>query len=553
MVAASTQIAADVGAKILNQGGNAFDAAVATAICTSVVDPGDGGLGGGGIAMIYSSHDEKHAVVDFNCRCPTIGDLEKNYPTLAGISEYTGYARVEDEANYFGYRSISVPGAPAGLELIVEKFGNLKLSDLVAPSVVLARHGFEPARYVCEYTDGILELMSAFPETFRIFGESYVPYGDYRLSEIDYAKTLEIFGESGSAGFYDGPIADKITDSMEKNRGLITAEDLRRYKPILGEPGEGSYRDHSIYFQPTGSGSPPVIECLNIAECFDLQKMKLNSPESIHVLIEALKLAWADRLSFDADPDFTKVPLEGMLSKEYAAERSEEIRMNGVIQKSAPGDPWKREKNATASEKVSSHPRRDGGHTSQITVVDKNRNFVSLTQTLWGAYGSLVTIPGTGIVMNNGQSRFDPDPKAANKPETGKRVLSNMSPMLIGKDGVPLAAAGGPGGRRIISTMVRFISNVVDFGMKSDAINQPRFHCETSEPVFVEPCWIDGMPVGVARALESLGHRLEMIPFRGAEYSGYPYISGPASAILVLGKELDGSADFRQAGGISAE
>jgi gamma-glutamyltranspeptidase / glutathione hydrolase len=552
VVAASTQTAAELGVKILkSQGGNAIDAAIAAAVCTSVVDPGDGGLGGGGIAIIYLSSEDKFFAVDFNCRCPSI-NLESDYPRVPGISEYTGYDNVQGDANVFGYKSISVPGIPAGLELLAEKFGRLQLRDLIQSSVELARHGFAPTRFVRGYIDGNLEVLSRDPQTFEIFGAPSLPYSDYQLVEADYAKTLETLGEQGASAFYYGEIADQIVQAMEKKGGLITKEDLSNYKATLGEPGKGTYRDHTIYFQSVGSGTPAVIESLNIAENFELPKKKRSSAEAIHLLIESMKLTWADRLAFDADPDFTRIPDQGLLSKEYASKRAEEINENHSIQKAVPGSPWKFQDVENVPTRLSSFAESQM-HTSQVTVVDKDRNFVALTQTLWGSFGSMVTIPGTGIVMNNGQSRFDPDPKAANKPEPGKRVLSNMSPLLVENEGRPFAAAGTPGGRRIISTMVHFLSSVIDFRMKSDALNEPRYHCETSEPVLIEPLWIDKMPIGTASRLEALGHKLEMIPVRGSEHSGYPYISGPGSAILLLDGKLNGSADVRQPGGIFAE
>jgi len=396
--------------------------------------------------------------------------------------------------------------------------------------------------------------MKDYPDIFRIFASQSKPYESYSLTLPEYAATLETLKEEGLSSFYTGNISKLILNAMEKGQGLISNEDLAEFHAKVYSPTRGSYRDHDILFPPVGSAGPCVVEALNILETFDLSLTRKYSAETIHLMVESLKLAWADRLAFDADPAYTRVPLDGMISKKYALKRSREISKDGIIIEAFPGNPWEHEpsnkRGADSSETPLGVNARET-HTCHINVVDKSGNAVSLTQTLWGGFGSLVTIPKTGIVMNNGQSRFDPDPKSANRPVARKRVLSNMCPLLIERDGLPFIAVGSPGGRRIISTMLIFLSNVIDFGMNSEALNEPRFHCEIREPVLVEPYWIDRIPVGVPRVLEKIGHRLQMIALSGGSFNGYPYMSGPASAIVLNAVTIDGTADSRQPGAIA--
>ncbi len=238
MVAAPVQIAADVGIKILKEGGNAIDAAAATAFCCSVVDPGDSGFGGGGLAMVYISSEDKFHVVDFNCTCPSL-NLESAYPLRGGLSEYTGYAAVEGDTNVHGYRSISVPGFASGMELLIEKFGTKKLRELLNPSIDVARNGFPVTRYVAGYIDGNYDYMKDYPETFRIFASQSKPYESYSLSLPEYAATLETLEEEGLSSFYNGKISKLILHAMEQGEGLVSSEDLAGFRAESLFPRQG--------------------------------------------------------------------------------------------------------------------------------------------------------------------------------------------------------------------------------------------------------------------------------------------------------------------------
>jgi gamma-glutamyltranspeptidase / glutathione hydrolase len=336
-------------------------------------------------------------VVDFNAVCPSLGP-ESPYELLKGISEYTGYRRVKDDSNVRGYNSISVPGLLAGLDVLLNKYGSKKLSDLVQPALKLARDGFRVNRYVAEYIDGSHDMMGAYPETAKIFAPDGTPRVGDKIVQADLAETLRTISREGSHAFYHGRIADRIVDSMEKNGGLITRDDLAGYKARVVRPAVTSYRGYEISAPPVGSGGNALLEALNIAENFDFAPVAHYSPEMIHLLIETLKLVWADRLAYDADPEFAQVPLQGLLSKGYAKGRFKEIDMSKVMVDAKAGDPWKHHKDRRKNPRRGSTRRPPGkdSHTTQITVVDKDRNMVSLTQTVWDSFGSLVTIQVRG-------------------------------------------------------------------------------------------------------------------------------------------------------------
>ena len=546
IVAAGEKPAAMIGLKVLKNGGNAFDAAVSTALAISVVDPGDSGLGGGGFAAIYDSSQDEFLVVDFNSVCPELVS-DSTYELLPSRSEYSGFTAVKNDENIYGYKSISVPGTAAGYELILEKYGTKKFSELVQPSIDLARRGHPMSRFVADYTDGKSELVSRYGETNRIFLSSGSIEEGQRLRLPDYAKTLELLQREGLGCFYTGSLAEKIVEAMGENGGLVTAEDLEAYSGKVVEPLSMNYRGYDVHVAPVGSGGPAVLQILGILQNFELGKMKHYSAEAVHLMIESMKLVWADRLKFDADPDYTETPMAEMLSESYCRNRAAEISPGSVIQSAQPGNPWRYSKPGGVREGKSRAGSAD--HTTHLTVVDGKRNFVALTQTLWGIFGSLVTIPGTGIVMNNGQSRFDPEPKSANKPEPRKRVLANMCPLIASRGGRPVLAAGTPGSKRVVTTMALSLINTMDYHADSESIDMPRFHVERGEPVLVEPLWLR-MPVGSARRLEKLGHRLVMVQVGGGTIAGYPYVSGPASMIMVKDGALKGTADSRQPGAI---
>ncbi len=550
MVATSMPDAADAGIRVLRSGGNAIDAAVATALAIAVVDPADSGLGGAGLATVYRRDSEEVTVVDFNAVCPS-RIAASTYPLLEGISKDTGYRRVESNANVLGYKAISVPGMLAGMDLLLSEYGTKKLTEVVGPAISLARNGFRTNRFVAEAIDWNLELMNRFPEMAAIFAPTGGPRIGETLVQKELAGTLKAISQEGADALYRGRVGEKIIGAIEKNGGLITATDLDRYEPQIVRPATTNYRGYEVSTPPIGSGGNALLEALNILENFDLGSLPYFSPEMVHLVVETLKLVWADRLVYDADPDFVRVPLRGLLSKDYAKHRSASINARRIIKRARAGDPWKYDQvSSRGSRRTPARPPRKDSHTTQITVVDKDRNMVSLTQTIWGTFGSFVTVPGTGIVMNNGQSRFDPDMRSSNKPEAGKRVLSNMCPTIVTKDGEPILATGSPGGRRIIATILGFLVAFIDYARGTDSLNAPRLHCEAGEPVLVESAWAEGVPLGTVRLLEKQGHRLQQVPISGAPYLGYTHISGPASAIAVKDNTLAGTADSRQPGAI---
>jgi len=539
----------------LKRGGNAVDAAVAAAFVLDTVDPADSGIGGRGSMAVYLSKSDEVVSIDFNTTCPSKAtpDMYEVLPTGAGA-----WWSVKNDEDMIGYKAVSLPGVVSGLCLALERYGTMKLRDVMRYGIRVAREGYAINRFVEMVIDHSYEFLSRFPATVKIFMRDGKPLvrGEI-LRNPDYARTLEKIARGGPEVFYKGEIAETIVKDMEKNGGLITLEDLAGYEAEVTKPGHTTYRGFDVYSStPTCSGGPLILQTLNILDELDLRKTAHLSPSWVHLLSEAMKLAWADRLEFMTDPRFAKVPTKGMLSKKYAAELAKKIdpkRAAAQVRHGDPG-PWKYESSSGASKDRSGTPSRErGGSTTHANVIDKDRNMVSLTQTLCGWFGSGVTVPGTGIVLNNGMYWFNPNPGTSNSIQPGKKHLNNQGETLLLKDGRPFMALGSPGGRRLLTTVIEMIVSVVDYGIGEKAVASPRFHIEDREPILIEHAWLDNVLCvqGVCRELEKMGHKV--VVGYGPYMTLGNYISGPASLILIDPKtgELRGAADPRQPGAIA--
>lgn len=553
MVTAAHPLAVQAGLNILKKGGNAVDAAVATAFVLDTVDPADSGIGGRGSMAVYLSKSDEVVSIDFNTLCPSKAtpDMYEVLPTGAGA-----WWSVKNEEDMIGYKAVSLPGVVSGLCLALERYGTMKLRDVMRYGIRVAREGYPINRFVEMAIDHSYEFISGFPATARIFLKSGKPRvrGDI-LSNPDYARTLEKIAKGGPDVFYKGEIAKAIARDMERNGGLITLEDLARYEAEVTKPGRTTYRGFEVYSStPTCSGGPLILQTLNILEELDLRKHGHLTAGSVHLMCEAMKLAWADRLEFMADPRYAKVPMKGILSKKYAAELAKKVDPKKAAAQVRHGDPWKYEgSGGSARAKSGALPVERSSSTTHANVIDRERNMVSLTQTLCSWFGSGVTVPGTGIVLNNGMYWFNPNPGTSNSIQPGKKHLNNQGETLLLKDGRPFMALGSPGGRRLLTTVIEMITAVVDYGLGERAVACPRFHIEDREPIIIEHVWLNDVLCvhGVCRDLEKMGHRIAV------GYGPYMtlgnYISGPASLILIDPKtrELRGAADPRQPGAIA--
>jgi gamma-glutamyltranspeptidase / glutathione hydrolase len=483
MVAAAHPLASQIGAEILKRGGNAVDAAIATAFGLGVVEPNASGLGGGGFILIYSAKTKEITTIDYREVAPL-----KATPDMYKL---TPDGKVVEDEITVGHKAVAVPGTLAGLSMALSHYGTMSLKEVMAPAIRIAEEGYEVTKTMNGMMKDNFEKLSKFPAAARIYLKDGLPYevGD-RLVLTDLAKTYRLIAEKGPDVFYRGEIAEAIEQEMKASgKGLITKEDLAAYRPSVRTPVKGNYRGYEIIsMSPPSSGGTHIIQLLNILEGYDMAKLGHNSSGSIHVMAEAMKRVFADRSKYMGDPDFVRVPIRGLVSKGYADELRKEIREEKVGEKIPPGNPL---------------PFGSGG-TSHLSVIDKDGNLVALTQTINYFFGSGVLVPGTGIMLNNEMDDFIPKPGMSNSVEARKKPLSSMSPTLVLKDGKPFLSIGSPGATRIITALPQILMNMIDHKMNiQEAIEAPRIHCMTGE-IFME----SRIPKDVQQALANKGHKL---------------------------------------------
>jgi gamma-glutamyltranspeptidase/glutathione hydrolase len=530
MVVAQEKLAAQIGTDVLKRGGNAVDAAVATGFAMAVTYPRAGNIGGGGFMLIHSSQRGEDAAIDYRETAPAA--------TTTGIFLGDGgkpdMAKSRDSA-----LGIGVPGTVAGLTLALEKYGSGKftLSDLLRPAIDLARDGFVVTDDTADTLPEWHQRLARWPSSRQIFSRadgSSLREGD-RLIQGDLAATLSAISAQGARGFYEGPVAQKLAKAIDDAGGIMTPDDLKSYRAVIRTPVRGSYRGYDIVSMPQpSSGGVVLLEALNILEGFPMSDMKQGSAPSLHVLIEAMKRAYADRARYLGDPAFVNAPVSNLIAKDYAARQRASI------------DPDR----ATPSASLSSLTLpREGSNTTHFSVVDAMGNAVSNTYTLNFSYGVGLVADGTGVLLNNELDDFTAAPGAsnayglvgfeANLPGPGKRPLSSMSPTIVLKDGKPVLVTGSPGGSRIISTVLQVMVNVLDYGMDvASAVAAPRLHHQwLPDEVRVER----GFAADTLEALKAKGHRVTE-----------PMGQTSANSIAVTATGLLGAPDPRTRGAEAA-
>ncbi len=497
MVVAQEKLAAEVGAEILRQGGNAVDAAVATGFALAVTYPRAGNLGGGGFMVIHSAERGQDITVDYREPAPqaTTQDI------FLGPDGKPDPAKSRDSA-----LGIGVPGTVAGLALALEKFGsgNFTLAEILKPAIALARDGFVVTDDMADTLSDMYRRMSRWPNSAKTFSKadgSPLREGD-RFVQSDLASVLSAIAEQGPRGFYQGPVAEKLVKTIRDAGGIMTTDDLKSYSAILRAPVRGSYRGYDIVSMPLpSSGGTVLLETLNILEGFPLGDIRQGSAASLHLLIEAMKRAYADRARYLGDPAFVDAPTNMLIAKDYAAKQRATIDP-------ARATPW--------AEAAPARPQREGSNTTHYSVVDSRGNAVSNTYTLNFPYGVGLVAEGTGILLNNELDDFTAAPGAANAfglvgfeanlPGPGKRPLSSMSPTIVLKDGKPVLVTGSPGGSRIISAVTQVIVNSIDYRMNiAAAVAAPRIHHQwLPDEVRAER----GIPEAVLGELRDKGHKV---------------------------------------------
>jgi gamma-glutamyltranspeptidase/glutathione hydrolase len=468
MVVAQEKIGARVGADILRQGGNAVDAAVATGFALAVSYPRAGNIGGGGFMIIHSAERQEDVAIDYRETAPAAATRDM----FLGADGKPDIAKSRDSA-----LSIGVPGTVAGLALALEKYGSGKftLANLLKPAIDLARDGFVIADDMADTLPGIQRRLARWPASAKIFSRAdgtSLREGD-TLVQVDLAATLSAISAQGPRGFYQGPVAEKLAAGVREAGGIMTPDDLKSYRPVIRAPVRGNYRGYDIIsMPPPSSGGVVLLETLNILEGFPMPDMKQGTAPALHVMIEAMKRAYADRARYLGDPDFISAPVATLMSKEYAAKQRAGIDLDRAT-------PW--------TDALSATPPREGSNTTHFSVVDAKGNAVSNTYTLNFPYGVGLVADGTGVLLNNELDDFTAAPGAsnafglvgfeANLPGPGKRPLSSMSPTIVLKDGKPVLVTGSPGGSRIISTVLQVIVDVLDYRMDvAAAVAAPRLH-----------------------------------------------------------------------------
>jgi gamma-glutamyltranspeptidase/glutathione hydrolase len=465
VVASSSAIASEVGVEILRKGGNAVDAAIATAFAMAVTWPSAGNIGGGGF-LVYHGADGTTTTFDFREKAPLAA-------TKTMYLDENG--EVRDNSNHDGILAVGVPGTVAGLELAHQRLGSMEWAELLQPAIDIARNGMPISWHLHDAFKGYQDEWNLYPSSAKIFlhadGSFYQP--DDLWVQPDLANTLERIQKNGRDGFYKGRTADLIADFMAANGGIITREDLARYEAIERKPIRGTYRGYEIVsMPPPSSGGVVLVQMLNILEGFDLREIGHNSALYLHLLTEAMRRAYADRANFLGDPDFNEdMPVTLLTSKDHANKQTATID----LEKASPSDPAKFAEIYESAE------------TTHFSVADKSGNMVSLTYTLEHSYGSKIVVDGAGFLLNNEIGDFNARPGVTtasgwigtvpNQIRPEQRMLSSMTPTIVAKDGVPLFATGTPGGKTIINTTMQTILNVIDHDMNiARAIAAPRIH-----------------------------------------------------------------------------
>jgi gamma-glutamyltranspeptidase/glutathione hydrolase len=463
MVVSQEERASSIGAAVLRDGGTAVDAAVATAFALAVTHPTAGNIGGGGFLVFRPERGN-----------PSAYDFREVAPARASPTMFLKDGKYDADLHHNSYVSVGVPGTVAGLHLAWQQHGKLPFRRLVSPAIELARDGFVVTDGLARSLRGQIDRFKQYPASLAQFTKNGTPYetGDV-LKQPDLARTLERIASRGPAGFYEGETALLIEKEMAAHGGLITREDLRKYTAVVRTPLRGRYRGYDVIaMPPPTSGGAALIEMLNVLEGFDLSKTGPQSAATVHLVAESMRRAFADRARYLGDPAFNPMmPTDRLVSKDYATEIRRSISAERASRSSPATFEWPRE----------------SSETTHISVVDANRNAVSMTYTLEDGYGSRIVVSGAGFLLNNEMGDFNAGPGLTNadgligtEPNLaapGKRMLSSMTPAILERDGRLFMVTGSPGGRTIINTVLLTILNVVDFGMNAqEAVDAPRFH-----------------------------------------------------------------------------
>ncbi|AVI67467.1 gamma-glutamyltransferase [Shewanella sp. WE21] len=525
MVASQETLASRTGVEILKQGGNAVDAAVAVAFSLAVTLPRAGNIGGGGFMLVHIAKENKTIAIDYREMAPSKAKknifLDENGDAVEKLSREHGLA-------------VGVPGTVMGMSLALEKYGTMTLAQVTAPAIKMAQEGISITPDLAQSLAGLKRRMAQWPTTAAIFYKA--DGSDYQVDDIlkqpELAHSLSLIAEKGTKGFYEGETATKLINAVKDAGGIMTLDDLKNYKVVEREPVRGEYRGYEVVsMPPPSSGGVHIIEMLNVLQQFPIDKLGHNTAQTIHLMAETMKYAYSDRSEYLGDPDFYKVPVTALTSKDYAQKIASQIAVN----KATP----------SAEIKPGKLAPYESDQTTHFSVVDKWGNAVSNTYTLNFSYGSGLVAKGTGILLNNEMDDFSAKPGVpngyglvggdANAVEGNKRPLSSMSPTIVMKDGKPFLVTGSPGGSRIITTTLQIIMNVVDHGLNiAEASNAARVHHQWQpDELRVE----SSFNRDTISLLEAKGHKVKVQSAMGSTQS-----------IMVTEQGIFGASDPRHSG-----
>ena len=528
MVVAQEKRAARIGVEILERGGNAVDAAVATGFALAVTYPRAGNLGGGGFMVIHRAKENGAIAIDYR----------ESAPAAASEAMFLDAQGAPDpKKSRDSGLAIGVPGTVAGLALAHEKYGSgrLTLAELIAPAIALAQSGFPIDDDTADSLPTVRERLARWPSAKAIFfaGDAPLREGE-QLIQTDLAATLQAIATEGPRAFYQGRTAERIANAVQAAGGIMTTDDLAGYRAIERPVVRGSYRGYDVVsMPPPSSGGVHLIEMLNILEGYDLAQLG-RGEQSLHLMIEAMKRAYADRAVYMGDPDAVTMPIAGLIAKPYAAS----LR-SSIGERATP----------SADIRAGKPAGHEGRNTTHYSVIDRDGNAVSNTYTLNFSYGLGLVADGTGVLLNNELDDFTAKPGAANAfglvgfsanlPGPNKRPLSSMTPTIVLKDGKPFLVTGSPGGSRIITAVLQVVTNVIDFGMPiEDAVTAPRLHQQWQPE---ETIYESGFAPALIDALKARGHTV--VASRPAT---------AANSIAVTPDGLVGAADTRTRGALAA-
>jgi gamma-glutamyltranspeptidase / glutathione hydrolase len=520
VVVSANVLASQAGMEVLRAGGNAVDAAIATGFALAVVHPTAGNIGGGGF-MVIRFPDGRTTTIDFREKAPLRAHAEMFVDPATG--EYSS------QIHHNSHVAVGVPGTVAGFDYAHRQYGSAEWRGLVHPAVQLAADGFTMTPALASSLRGVLPQMQRYPASVAAFSRDGTPYqAGETWRQPDLARSLERIRDQRRDGFYRGETARLLVAEMQRGGGLITLEDLELYQPRERAPVRGSYRGYEIIsMPPPSSGGVAMVQMLNILEGFDLRAMGHNSPAYLHHLAESMRLAYQDRARFIADPDFVDVPVDRLISKEYAAQQRRRINTT----------------RATASAVTDLELPFESDETTHYSVVDRNGLAVSVTYTLEAGYGSKITVAGGGFLLNNEMGDFNARPgltteaglvgTTPNLARPEQRMLSSMTPTILVRDGQLVAVIGTPGGRTIINTVMQVVLNIVDHGMGiQQAVDAGRMHHQwLPDRISIEQ---DAAPEAVLQALRGMGHEVRTTGRQGS-----------VQAIMVSGGRLIGAPDRR--------